>query len=263
MNVVILPAFNEESSIKDVLTSLEITFKKYELEFHIIICNDGSTDKTLHEIKQASQLIDTPIQIINHTHNRGLGETIRDLFEAAIVIADKEDDVIVRMDCDKTHDPQYIPKLILEINKGFDVVTTSRFFSDSGQNGVGRFRKVVSRLANLYMKLFFPIKGLREYTCGYRAYASAVIKKALHVYGNDFIQLKEFGFACTLEKLVKLNLVGAKFSEIPFVLNYELKTSKSKMVFTSTTLGYLLLVILCYWPFGGWKFSRLNERKNY
>ena len=261
MNVVVLPAFNEESSINQVLSTLENTFSEHELKFEIIICNDGSSDKTLQEIKKCSQFMETPIHIINHAHNRGLGETIRDLFEAAVLVADTDQDVIIRMDCDKTHDPRYIPGLILEINKGFDVVTTSRFFSNSGQTGVGRVRKIVSRLANLYMRIFFPINGLREYTCGYRAYKSSIIKKALDIYGNDFLQLKEFGFTCTLEKLVKLNLIGAKFSEIPFVLKYDMKTSSSKMVFTSTTLGYLVLVILCYWPFGGWKFSKLHERK--
>jgi dolichol-phosphate mannosyltransferase len=112
------------------------------------------------------------------------------------------------------------------------------------------------------MRTFFPIKGVRDYTSGYRAYKSSIIKKALLIYGNDFIQLKQFGFACTLEKIVKLNLIGAKFSEIPFVLNYNMKTSKSKMVFTTTTLGYCILLVMCYWPFGGWKFSKSKQARS-
>jgi dolichol-phosphate mannosyltransferase len=259
MNVIILPAFNEESSINHVLTSIDATIKNLKKEFIIIICNDGSLDETLQEIKKSSKIVRTPVQIINHNYNRGLGETVRDLLEVAVLFADQKDDVIIRMDCDKTHNPKYIPDLLKEIGRGFDVVTASRFFNTGGQTGVTRVRQTISKMANIYMKLFFPIKGLREYSCGYRAYRSSIIKRALTVYGNDFIQLKEFGFTCTLEKIVKLNLIGARFSEIPFVLNYDLKTSKSKMVFTSTTLGYFILAILCYWPFGGWKSRDFDE----
>jgi dolichol-phosphate mannosyltransferase len=111
------------------------------------------------------------------------------------------------------------------------------------------------------MKIFFPIKGISEYTSGYRAYKSSIIQKAMLIYGNDFIQLKEFGFACTLEKIVKLKLIGAKFSEIPFVLNYDMKTSKSKMVFTSTTMGYIILLVMYYWPFSGWKYFKFKHSK--
>jgi dolichol-phosphate mannosyltransferase len=262
MNVVVLPAYNEESSIEYVLRGLNSTLKAANEDFVIVICDDGSSDGTFQEIERCSQLFDTPIHVISHTYNRGLGETIRDLFESAVILADKENDVIIRMDCDKTHDPKYIPELIKEVNKGFDVVTTSRFFDNGGQTGVSNLRIIISKLANTYMKLFFPIKNLREYTCGYRAYRSTIIQKALLVYGNDFLQLKEFGFTCTLEKIVKLNLIDARFSEIPFVLNYDLKTSKSKMVFSATTLGYIILVILCYWPFGGWKYRKFNELNN-
>ena len=70
----------------------------------------------------------------------------------------------------------------------------------------------------MFMKFFFPIKGLKEYSCGYRAYRGGIIKTAVQFYGNDFIQLKGFGFTCTLEVIVKLSLLSAKFSEIPFVL---------------------------------------------
>lgn len=261
MNVIILPAYDEESSIKEVLTSLDLIINKEALDFTIIVCNDGSSDNTLEMIRKTSLLLKTPIHIINHLHNRGLGETIRDLFEAAVLLADNDNDVIIRMDCDKTHNPMYIQELIIEIDKGFDVVTTSRFLEGGGQIGVSNVRKIISKFANIYMKIFFPIKGISEYTSGYRAYKSSIIQKAMLIYGNDFIQLKEFGFACTLEKIVKLKLIGAKFSEIPFVLNYDMKTSKSKMVFTSTTMGYIILLVMYYWPFSGWKYFKFKHRK--
>ena len=52
---------------------------------------------------------------------------------------------------------------------------------------------------------------------------------------------------------MKLKLLGCRFSEVPFVLRYDQKASTSKMVSSITTLGYLIMVILYYWPFGGWR----------
>ena len=114
---------------------------------------------------------------------------------------------------------------------------------------------MISRAANLFMKIIFPVSGVREYSCGFRAYRAGIIKKAISIYGNNFIQLKGLGFTGTLEKLIKLNLIGAKFSEIPFVLRYDLKDSPSKMVTSITTMGYLVMAVLYHWPWCGWRVT--------
>ena len=96
----------------------------------------------------------------------------KDLFERASELANPGD-VIIRLDCDDTHDPQYIPAIVAKARDGFDVVIASRFEPGGGQMGVnGYFRALISRCANLFMKVFFPIKGLKEYSCGFRGYRS-------------------------------------------------------------------------------------------
>ena len=99
----------------------------------------------------------------------------------------------------------------------------SRYVGNGGQKGISTYRKFISLMANQFMKIFFNIKGLKEYSSGYRIYTYEIIDRAINVYGNNFIQLKGFGFACTLEKLVKLNLIGARITEVPFVLRYDEK----------------------------------------
>ena len=54
---------------------------------------------------------------------------------------------------------------------------------------------------------------------------------------------------------MKLKLIDATFSEVPFVLRYDQKKSESKMVSSVTTLGYLIMAFLYHWPFGGWRLS--------
>ena len=111
------------------------------------------------------------------------------------------------------------------------------------------------------MKLFFPIKGLKEYSSGFRAYRATAIKLAIEQFGNNFIQLKGLGFTVTLEKIVKLKILGAKFGESPFVLRYQQKRSESKMVSSITTFGYMTLALLYHWPWGGWRRGYKDIKK--
>lgn len=244
----LLPAYNEAESLAALLP--KIRDLSAELTLHTIVCDDGSRDGTLSILMGFQKSMS--LEILVHKINRGLGETIRDLFERVNDLS-SPDDVIVRMDCDNTHDPAIIHSMIALLNEGYDVVVASRFQPGGGQLGVDRVRSFLSSVANLSMKLLFPISGLKEYSCGYRAYRSSIIRKALQVFGNDFIQLQGLGFTCTLEKLVKLKLLGARFGEVPFMLRYDRKRGKSKMVANITTLGYIILVILYYWPWNGWR----------
>ncbi|AOB24881.1 glycosyltransferase family 2 protein [Bordetella bronchiseptica] len=250
MIIVLLPAYNEEASLPVLLPKIHDVLVSHAEGYRIIVCNDGSRDNTAVLLEQYQGTY--PLEVIHHSINRGLGESSRDLFERAAAVSNPGD-FIIRMDCDDTHEPEFIPSLLARLDEGYDVVVASRFQPGGGQFGVSAYRRFISRSANLFMKVFFPIRGLWEYSCGYRAYRAETIKRAVSFYGNNFIQLKGLGFTCTLEKLVKLNLIDARFSEVPFVLRYDQKRSASKMVSSVTTLGYLVMTLLCYWPFGGWR----------
>jgi dolichol-phosphate mannosyltransferase len=250
MIFILLPAFNEEKSLHPLMEKLEGFLNQTKQDYKIIACNDGSSDKTIDMLREYARKI--PMEIIEHSINRGLGESSRDLFEKAVEIGNAGD-VIIRMDCDDTHESKYIPDILRKLEQGYDVVVASRFEKGGGQMGVNGYRAFISRGANLFMKIFFPIQGLKEYSCGYRGYRYSKIKEAIDFYGNNFIQLKGLGFTCTLEKLVKLKLIGARFGEIPFLHRYDQKQSESKMVTSITTLGYIVMTVIYYWPWGGWK----------
>jgi len=250
MIIILLPAYNEEQSLPQLLPKIDETLSGLKTPYIVIVCNDGSKDNTGRMLEEFAKKI--PLEVIHHKINRGLGETSRDLFERATEISTPED-IIIRLDCDDTHEPMFIPTLITKIEEGYDVVIASRFEPGGGQEGVTAYRAFISRCANLFMKIFFPIKGLKEYSCGFRAYRAEKVKEAISFFQNDFIQLKGLGFTCTLEKLVKLKLINARFAEVPFKLRYDQKLSESKMVSSITTLGYLVMTILYHWPWGGWR----------
>lgn len=249
---ILLPAYNEENSIPLMFPKIDKVLKEKGLDYRIVVIEDGSIDNTAQVLEKMR--VDYPLDIVIHKINRGLGETERDGFEYVAEHAD-DDDIITRLDCDDTHEPEYILALIDKISQGFDVVNTSRFQPGGGQRGVNLYRAFISYCANIFMKLIFNVQGVRDYSCGFRAYRGKVIKDAVRIFGNYFIQLKGLGFTSTLETIVKLKLLGCRFHEVPFVLRYDKKASPSKMVSSITTLGYLTMALLYHWPLGGWRRS--------
>lgn len=255
---VILPAFNEEEALKKLLPKIDSHFAGMQQAYRVVVINDGSYDGTAGILEELSGKY--PIDVINHRINRGLGETERDGFEY-VARQSADDDIIIRTDCDDTHEPEYFSPLIDCIKEGYDVVSASRFQPGGGQMGVNAYRAIVSKCANIFMRLLFNISGIKDYSCGFRAYRSRVIKYAVKIFGNGFVQLKGMGFTSTLEMVVKLNLLGCKFKEIPFVLRYDHKTGPSKMITSVTTLGYLVMAFLYHWPLGGWRSHYHGLRK--
>jgi len=247
MLYIILPIYNEEKSIAVLLKKINKILKAANEPFQIIGLDDGSHDQTAEILNDLQDKI--PLKIIAHKINRGLGETARDLFEYAASIS-QPNDIIIRMDADNTHEPKYISPMISKIKHGYDVVIASRFKKGGGMIGVSKYRSIVSYGANLLMKIFFPIKGVQEYSCGFRAYRASTIKTAIKIFGNDFISLKGMGFTGTVEKLIKLQKTKARITEIPFQLRYDQKNGPSKMVTSLTTIGYLILILKNIYPWG-------------
>ena len=250
MVFILLPAYNEAQGLPVLMGRIAGAMKPLKMKFRVLVCDDGSRDGTGDIVRRSAKSF--PVEVITHKINRGLGESSRDLFERAAELASPED-VIVRLDADDTQDPAFIPRLIQKLDAGFDVVIASRFQAGGGQTGVPKDRAFISRVANLFMKTVFGVPGVREFSSGFRAYRAGVIIRAVRVYGNNFVQLKGLGFTCTLEKLIKLHLLGARFTEVGAVLNYDRKQSASKMVSSITTLGYMVMAVLYHWPWGGWK----------
>lgn len=263
MIYVVLPAYNEEHALPELTSKIKQVMAEMRASYTIVVINDGSTDRTAEVLEQLRPIYN--IHVIAHKYNRGLGETIRDGFEYVAETA-SPNDVLVRMDCDDTHDPKYIPAMVKKLAEGYEAVTTSRYAPGGGQIGVDWYRRTISRIANLIIKSVFPISGIWEYTCGYRAYRVALIQDAIKIFGNRFIDLKGMGFTGTVEKIIKCKIMGARVAEVPFVLRYDRKRSSSKVVTSITTLGYFTLIAkyCVMWGDIGAEWKRQIElRKSY
>jgi dolichol-phosphate mannosyltransferase len=229
-----LPAFNEEKDLGRLLAAFERQMEASHYSFRVVIVDDGSTDATFSLIQEWALKI--PIEVVQHATNCGLGETIRDALDVSAGLADG-DDIIVTMDADNTHSPALIPSMVDAIRQGADVVIASRYRRGSRVVGLSLLRHLMSYGARFLYQIAFPIPGVRDYTCGFRAYRASLLQNAFARFDKTFVQ--ERGFAAMAEILLKLRTFHPRFHEVPMVLRYDFKSGDSKMRVGATVLKTL------------------------
>jgi dolichol-phosphate mannosyltransferase len=243
MITVFLPAYNEEEALGRVVRKFDAEFKKTGAAYRIVVLDDGSTDRTAEVAKSLAR--EYPLELVQHDGNKGLGQTMIDGLQHVAKISAPEDR-IVTLDCDDTHDPRYVHGALAKIDEGYDVVILSRYQKGGGERGLSGLKSFLSRGAGLFLKLFFPIKGIQEYSCGYRVFRASCVQKAFAVFGKEFVRLPHMGFVVTPEILIKLRMLGCRIAETPFILQYGNKPGESKNRPLKTIAGYFALVAL-YW----------------
>lgn len=237
MYIILLPAYNEERDIATLLQRIRRAMQAAHFDYTVLVVNDGSTDNTLNLISGLQTEI--PIEVLDHGVNKGLGQAmLTGLTRAASLLGDN--DVLVTMDADNTHDPGLIEMMDYKIKTGANLVIASRYENGGEEIGLSRLRSILSRGASSLLFFFFPIRGAKDYTCGYRAYQGAFIRRAFQIYGSHLVE--ERGFTCMAEILIKLGKLNAQVAEVPLVLRYDLKSGPSKMKVMRTILRYFVLI---------------------
>lgn len=235
MLFIVLPAYNEAQGIGPLLGKIQQTMAVFP--YKVLVVNDGSTDGTATVVSSYSESI--PLELLEHGVNKGLGQAITTGLRRAIELA-SADDIVVTMDADNTHDPALIGEMVEGIRQGLDLVIALRYAPGGGEIGLSWMRHVFSRGASFLLRLFFPIPGVRDYTCGYRAYRAATLKRAFATYQGRFIE--ESGFTCMAEIFIKLRRLSVRAGEVPLVLRYDLKSGITKMKVTRTIGRYGVLI---------------------
>ncbi len=225
-----LPAYNEAECVGPLLDRASAVFKGQDWQAEVILVDDGSTDGTADAARAANCV--APVMVVTHEQNMGLGHAIKTCLREALSRCDADDDIIVCMDSDDTHPPDVIPGMVEKIQGGADLVIASRYQPGSKQVGVPLFRLMLSFGARWLFHWKLGIKGVRDYTCGFRAYRASLIRQGLEKYGDEIITRE--GFACTDELLVKLAHFKPVIAEVPFTLRYDQKHGKSKIQLIKT-----------------------------
>lgn len=220
--LIVLPSYDEGEALVSIAWELEQVLKEYT--FRILVVDDGSTDYSIPLLESAEL---PHVEVIRHPVNKGLGEALRTGLKAACETARQDGDIVIVMDADCTHTPYLIDRLVRRVREGNDIVIASRYRYGAQVIGLVWYRELLSHGASWLFRLLVPIKNVRDYTCGYRAYRVSLLRQAFARYGDDLIT--ESGFSCMAELLVKLGRMGALIREVPLVLRYDKKASTSKM----------------------------------
>jgi dolichol-phosphate mannosyltransferase len=228
---ILLAAYNEAESLGDVIAGVARAFADGDWTAWVV--DDGSTDGTPDVAQRHAGPF--PVRLLRHGTNRGLGAALRTGFSTIGAVMGPRD-VLVTLDADNTHPPAQIPALVAEVEAGrADIAIASRFRPSARVVGVPWHRRMLSRGAEAVFRLFVPVPGVRDYTCGFRAYGASCVRA---LPAEDLI--REDGFAAQAEILIRLTRRGARATEIPLVLRYDRKKGDSKMRIVRTvarTLG--------------------------
>ncbi|MGL4971675.1 MAG: glycosyltransferase family 2 protein [Culicoidibacterales bacterium] len=157
--LLIIPAFNEEESIVNLLQELR-GFPQYD----IIVINDCSSDQTEELVREQD------VRCISLPINLGLSGAVQTGLKYG---REKNYDICVQIDGDGQHVPREIEKLIEEIRNGADIVIGSRFLGEKVRYEQTLFRKLGAQHITLMIWLFSGLK-LTDPTSGMRAYNKTV-----------------------------------------------------------------------------------------
>jgi dolichol-phosphate mannosyltransferase len=233
-----LPAYNEEIALPRLLGRIEKLAAFLPHALTVVVYDDGSTDATASIARQWQRHM--ALVLLDGGRNKGLGAGLRALTDYAIANGG-DGDVLVVMDCDDTHDPMQVTDMMAAMAKGADVVIASRFTRGARVTGVPLLRRLTAIGAVSLFKIVHPVKGVWDYTCGYRGYRIDALQAAASRYRAGLVE--ETGFACMTELLLKLNAVGLRFAEIPLQLRYDQKPTASKMD-VSSNIGRMIGLLL-------------------
>jgi dolichol-phosphate mannosyltransferase len=233
-----LPAYNEAEALPLLVPRIAQSLGDAGIKYDILVVNDCSTDDTADVTQALAQVY--PVHLVSHTKNKGLGGAISTCISESMEGL-LDDDIIVTLDADNSHPPQLITRMVPMIREGRDVVIASRYRDGSQVIGLARHREWLSNISSWVMRVLFGVRGVRDYTCGYRAYRVGILRQALAKYDQQLVQEK--GFAAMAELLLNIGKLNAVIGEVPLVLRYDQKEGVSKMRLIQTIKRTMVMIM--------------------
>lgn len=225
---VVLPTYNESENIAGVLARVREILPSAS----ILVVDDGSPDGTARIASESATQLGG-IQVVERDSKDGLGSAYRFAFEMLFAARASDDEqVIVTMDCDFSHDPKVIPKMLEKIKAGAAAVVGSRYVPGGGTVHWPVHRRLLSRWGNRYTGWILGVP-VRDCTSGFRAYRLA----ALRTIRPETTSAE--GYAFLTELVVRLCREGFRIDEVPITFvdrTAGISKMSGRIVFESMTL---------------------------
>jgi dolichol-phosphate mannosyltransferase len=232
--VVCLPTYNERENLEPMLRALE------DKDVRVLVIDDNSPDGTGELAdKLAAEL--GYVDVLHRAQKEGLGPAYLAGFHRAL-----EDgaDLVLEMDCDFSHDPADVPRLIAAVEGGVDLALGSRYVEGGSVGNWGALRRFVSAGGSWYARLLLGVP-VRDLTGGFKCYR----RRVLETIDLDAIDSK--GYAFQIETTYRTLRAGFRVEEIPihFVDREEGGSKMSKAI-----------VVEAVWKVPGLRIAALRGR---
>lgn len=207
------------------------TVMNLSMAFDILFVDDGSPDGTAQLIQEQQSVFPNRIHLLQRTGKLGLGTAYIAGFRWAIA---EKYDYICEMDCDFSHTPQDLIRLVKACQQGADMSVGSRYTRGGGVVDWPLKRRIMSRGAGIYVNLILGL-GVKDATAGFVCYKRQVLE-TLDLGGIQFI-----GYAFQIEMKYKTKRKRFTIKEVPIIFKDRI-LGKSKMslnIFNEAFIGVL------------------------
>ena len=210
---VCLPTYNERENLGRMIEALAGVLREGD---RVLVIDDGSPDGTgelADELARTHPFLD----VLHRPAKDGLGRAYLDGFRT-VLATDAE--LILEMDCDFSHDPADVPRLIEAAEGGADLVLGSRYVPGGGTRNWGLTRRLISKGGSVYTALFLRM-GIKDPTGGFKCFRRSVLEAL------DLDAITPRGYAFQVETTYRVQRAGFRVVEIPIMFaDREAGTSK-------------------------------------
>jgi dolichol-phosphate mannosyltransferase len=215
--VVCLPTYNERENLERMVRALG------DKGVRVLVIDDSSPDGTGEIADRLSAELDY-VSVFHRETKEGIGRAYIAAFEQ--VLAQGDEELILEMDCDFSHDPNDVPRLIAACENGADFVLGSRYVPGGGTRNWGLLRRFVSWGGSFYARVILGLK-IRDLTGGFKCFHRRVLESL------DLGAIQSKGYAFQIEVTYRALRHGFEVVEVPIVFaDREEGTSKmSRSIF--------------------------------
>src|SRR5947207_353749 len=183
---------------------------------HVLVVDDNSPDGTGEIADRLAGKLDF-VSVLHRERKEGLGPAYLAGFRRAL---DAGADYVLEMDCDFSHDPADVPRLLAACEDGADLALGSRYVEGGGTENWGLGRRLVSAGGSLYARVLLGVR-VRDLTGGFKCYRRAVLESI------DLDALSSRGYAFQIETTYRAIRAGFRVLELPITfVDREVGTSK-------------------------------------
>jgi dolichol-phosphate mannosyltransferase len=226
---VVIPAYNEEGSIRDTVTTLTAALQREEIDYEVIVVDDASTDRTAEEIGRLAEA-DTNVRYLRSPYRNGFGFAVRAGLEAF------SGDAVAIMMADLSDDPQDLVAYYRVLQAGYDCAFGSRFMPGGSVSDYPKVKLIMNRLVNLGIQLLFG-HGYNDTTNAFKAYRREVIESVQPLLSHHF--------NLTVEIPLKAIVRGHSYAIVP--IRWRNRTSgTSKLKLQEMGSRYLFIVLMTF-----------------